>query len=254
MARYENQLDIYINCRGIVCKRIYSTSQQNDSYLDDDDNDFGLKAFLKGQINNRDEDFKSLNKSLHLAYPLSIILCQNNSRKLIQPASKSSILIVNENISVPPSSQYVQFMNTIFEAQRSGIKINVLDLDINNLSKENDKIKTGNVLLKQAASITSGYFVVITSISEVIPVLLNFPEFSKTSFEILNRPKQEIIDFRGSCFCHGKVVDFGYVCSVCLSGIYTICMIYKIFIVNYFFILYLFINSVLFIYSFLQSL
>lgn len=26
------------------------------------------------------------------------------------------------------------------------------------------------------------------------------------------------VDFRAACFCHRKVVDLGFVCSVCLSS------------------------------------
>lgn len=146
---------------------------------------------------------------LSLSYALSIILCENHSRKLSFPL-KSSILIINDAVSVP-NGQYVQFMNSIFEAQRNNIKINVLDLIEGN--------QDSSVLLKQAASITSGFYMRINSVAEVIPVLLNFPsEMSSASQKVLNFPKQEIVDFRGSCFCHGKVVDLGYVCSVCLSG------------------------------------
>ena len=34
----------------------------------------------------------------------------------------------------------------------------------------------------------------------------------------LNQPKQEHVDLRAACFCHRKIVDIGYVCSVCLSS------------------------------------
>lgn len=199
IAKYENQLEIYINFNEQICKKIYSTIASQDI----NDEDFGFKKFLS--------ELKDLPKynPLNLSYALSMILCENNSRKLSSPL-KSSILIINENVLVP-SSQYVQLMNALFEAQRNGIKINVLDLMNQDASS--------NVLLKQSASITSGYYINIKSISEVIPTLLNFPaEISSSAQSILNCPKQEIVDFRGSCFCHGKVVDLGYVCSVCLSG------------------------------------
>jgi len=31
-------------------------------------------------------------------------------------------------------------------------------------------------------------------------------------------PDQEQVDLRASCFSHKKIIDIGYVCSVCLSG------------------------------------
>lgn len=34
----------------------------------------------------------------------------------------------------------------------------------------------------------------------------------------LQLPTQEQIDLRAACFCHKKIVDIGYVCSVCLSS------------------------------------
>ena len=200
IAKYENQLDIYVNFNGQLCKKIYSTT----SHESEESEDFGIQKFLKEVSTKELTKFNPLN----LSYALSMILCENNSRKLSSPL-KSSILIINENFLVP-SSQYVQLMNSLFESQRNGIKINVLDL------MDQD---TSNVLLKQSASITSGYYINIKSTSEIIPTLLNFPpELSFSAQAILNRPKQEIVDFRGSCFCHGKVVDLGYVCSVCLSG------------------------------------
>ena len=40
----------------------------------------------------------------------------------------------------------------------------------------------------------------------------------------ITQPKQERVDLRAACFCHRKIVEIGYVCSVCLSsasGAYT---------------------------------
>jgi hypothetical protein len=34
----------------------------------------------------------------------------------------------------------------------------------------------------------------------------------------LNLPSQDQVDFRAACFCHKKIVDIGFVCSVCLSS------------------------------------
>lgn len=31
-------------------------------------------------------------------------------------------------------------------------------------------------------------------------------------------PTQVDVDFRAACFCHKKVVDVGFVCSICLSS------------------------------------
>lgn len=204
IAKYENQLDIFINFNGQVCKKVHST-YATDLVPEDEIGDFGIKKFFKDLAT---EGLPSHNP-MNLSYALSKILCENHSRRLTS-SIKTSILIINENTSVS-STQYVQFMNSIFEAQRNEIKINVLDLI--------DPVSTGNVLLKEAASLTSGTYLNIASIPEVIPALFTFsPELSSSSQAVLSTFKQESVDFRGSCFCHGKVVDLGFVCSVCLSG------------------------------------
>lgn len=33
----------------------------------------------------------------------------------------------------------------------------------------------------------------------------------------LVNPTQDTVDFRAACFCHRRVIDTGFVCSVCLS-------------------------------------
>lgn len=205
MVKYENQLDIFIIFHDQVCKKIYST-YRTELDFQDESNDFGIKKFFDDL---KIEELRPYNP-MNLSFVLSKILCENHSRRLISPL-KASILIINDNIHIP-NSQYVQIMNSIFESQRNEIKINVLDL-FNNAS-------SGNVLLQQAASITYGNYIKIKSVSEIVPSLFTFSQeiSSSSSKNILSSFKQESVDFRGSCFCHGKVVDFGYVCSVCLSG------------------------------------
>lgn len=35
---------------------------------------------------------------------------------------------------------------------------------------------------------------------------------------LFHLPTLDEVDFRASCFCHGNIVDVGYVCGVCLSS------------------------------------
>ena len=37
------------------------------------------------------------------------------------------------------------------------------------------------------------------------------------SRQFLRRPAASSVDLRASCFCHKRIIDFGFVCSVCLS-------------------------------------
>ena len=41
------------------------------------------------------------------------------------------------------------------------------------------------------------------------------PTLRRTAF---SSPPQDAVDYRAVCFCHGEVVDIGFVCSVCLSS------------------------------------
>lgn len=40
--------------------------------------------------------------------------------------------------------------------------------------------------------------------------------------KLLHLPGQEQIDLRAACFCHKKIVDIGYVCSICLSSAFRV--------------------------------
>lgn len=204
IAKYENQLEIFINLNDQVCKKVYSTESACVS-----NSEFGIKGFFSEYSGLKELPAP---KSSNLSHMLSMILCQHNARKS-NSAVKTAVVVVNDGMATS-SSQYVQLMNALFEAQKNDIKINVVDLVKDN-AQDYD-----SVLLKQAASITAGFYIKAHSDKEIIPILLNFaPDLSASARSVLNVPKQENVDFRGSCFCHGKVVDLGYVCSVCLSGI-----------------------------------
>ena len=36
--------------------------------------------------------------------------------------------------------------------------------------------------------------------------------------QLISVPTQDRVDFRAACFCHKKIVEVGFVCSVCLSS------------------------------------
>ncbi len=150
---------------------------------------------------------KAVDASIKLSSILSLILCRHNSLHHAQPAS---ILIFDGSAATSTPIEHISFMNAVFEAQRQRIKIDVISLT------EGDD----SVLLRQAASITSGYFLSITTDQPLLPLLFSLSLGSRMhqSESLLALSKQGGADFRGACFCHGKVIDMGFVCSVCLSG------------------------------------
>lgn len=132
----------------------------------------------------------------------------------------SRVLIISTSGDL--AAQYIPLMNLIFAAQHSRIPIDVL------------KLAGDSVLLQQASYTTSGIFLspvsLPSSLAEtngnatkehkqinLLPTLLHafLPDPLARTHLI---PATGIsVDFRAACFCHRRVVDIGYVCSICLS-------------------------------------
>jgi len=132
----------------------------------------------------------------------------------------SRVLIISTSGDL--AAQYIPLMNLIFAAQHSRIPIDVL------------KLAGDSVLLQQASYTTSGIFlspVLLPSTHDetngnsgkehkqvnLLPTLLHafLPDPLARTHLI---PATGIsVDFRAACFCHRRVVDIGYVCSICLS-------------------------------------
>ncbi|KAK3625296.1 RNA polymerase II transcription factor B subunit 4 [Elasticomyces elasticus] len=117
------------------------------------------------------------------------------------------ILILS--VSGDLSGSYIELMNTIFACQRLSIPLDIL------------KLSGSATFLQQAADTTGGIYLSLTT-----PVqragLLQYLMFAflpdPAARENLVMPGEtEGVDFRAACFCHKRVVDVGFVCSICLS-------------------------------------
>ncbi|KAG2181876.1 hypothetical protein INT44_008692 [Umbelopsis vinacea] len=111
-------------------------------------------------------------------------------------------------ISVSPDSpyQYISIMNAVFSAQKMSIPIDVC------------KLYGGEVaFLQQASHITGGVYLDVENPQALLQYLLFsfLPERYARNYICL--PNKEQVDFRAACFCHKRIIDIGYVCSVCLS-------------------------------------
>jgi transcription initiation factor TFIIH subunit 3 len=117
----------------------------------------------------------------------------------------SRILIVS--VSGDLANQYIPVMNSIFAAQRKKIPIDIL------------KLAGDTVLLQQASDATGGVYM-----KPERPGLLQYLMMAflpdGTARNSLVIPSAGGVDFRAACFCHRRVVDIGYVCSVCLSSMF----------------------------------
>ncbi|TIB71356.1 transcription factor Tfb4 [Wallemia mellicola] len=139
-----------------------------------------------------------------LASTLAQSLCHVN-RKIVQE-SKSTfrILVVAASDDVP--SEYVSLMNSIFAAQKSKIVIDVVQI-----------YNCNTIFLQQAAHLTGGNFIQATDPESLVQYLIMAFLPSQPLRARLVQPRSDKVDFRAACFCHKRIVDIAYICSVCLS-------------------------------------
>jgi transcription initiation factor TFIIH subunit 3 len=120
------------------------------------------------------------------------------------PAIHSRILVLSASPASP--QQYIPLMNAIFASARLSIPIDVFALT-----------PTSSTFLQQAASTTGGTFLSLKHPHGMLQTLLQGFLPSHPSRTYLIPATQSAVDFRAACFCHRKVVDVGFVCSICLS-------------------------------------
>ncbi|KAJ3450130.1 transcription initiation factor iih tfiih polypeptide 3-related [Anaeramoeba flamelloides] len=126
------------------------------------------------------------------------------SQMLADSALRPRIMVVQLSKDVP--SQYVPVMNCIFASQKIQIPIDALVLS-----------KVDSMFLQQASHITEGVYYKTTRQTEILQILLTNFIVDHWSRRFLKLPKPSNIDYRATCFDNQKVVELGYVCSVCLS-------------------------------------
>ncbi|CZR52167.1 related to basic transcription factor 2 (35 kd SU) [Phialocephala subalpina] len=116
---------------------------------------------------------------------------------------QSRILVVS--VSGDLAHQYIPIMNTTFAAQRLQIPIDIL------------KLAGDTVFLQQASDATKGIYMQLRNLQGLLQYLMMAFLPDQVARKHLIAPTQEVVDFRAACFCHRKVVDIGFVCSICLS-------------------------------------
>nr|POE72433.1 rna polymerase ii transcription factor b subunit 4 [Quercus suber] len=112
------------------------------------------------------------------------------------------------SVSGDLADRYIEIMNCIFACQRMGVPIDVL------------KLAGDPVFLQQAADTTGGIYMSLDAESRAgfLQSLMFAFLPDQTARQYLTVPGEgEGVDFRAACFCHKRVVDVGFVCSICLS-------------------------------------
>ena len=120
---------------------------------------------------------------------------------------QSRILVIS--VSGDLAHQYIPIMNTTFAAQRLKVPIDIL------------KLAGDTVFLQQASDATKGVYMQLRNPQGFLQYLMMTFLPDQISRKHLIAPTQEVVDFRAACFCHRKVVDVGFVCSICLSSVFS---------------------------------
>ncbi|KAL6854150.1 TFIIH subunit Tfb4/p34 [Trichoderma novae-zelandiae] len=119
------------------------------------------------------------------------------------PPVKGRIVVISVSDSEP--SQYIPTMNAVFAAAHNQVAIDTIAL------------AGDSTFLQQACFNTNGIFLRASNPQGLLTYLM-FGLIPDTEARAsLITPTHDTVDFRTACFCHGRVVDTGYVCSVCLS-------------------------------------
>ncbi|KAF3401254.1 RNA polymerase II transcription factor B subunit 4 [Talaromyces pinophilus] len=118
---------------------------------------------------------------------------------------QSRILIVSVSSSTDSAHQYIPIMNSIFACQRLHIPIDVC------------KLSGDAVFLQQASDATRGVYMSLTEPRGLLQYLMMAFLPDQRSRKHLIVPSRVDVDFRAACFCHRRVVNIGFVCSICLS-------------------------------------
>lgn len=153
--------------------------------------------------------------TLALSYINKVTLSYTNAGSTSKPTTTleasesptglhSRILVLS--VSGDLAHQYIPIMNTTFAAQRLRIPIDIL------------KLAGDTVFLQQASDATKGIYMQLRNPEGILQCLMMAFLPDQTSRKHLVAPTQEVVDFRAACFCHRRVVDVGFVCSICLSS------------------------------------
>lgn len=121
----------------------------------------------------------------------------------VAPPMKGRILVLSVSDSEP--SQYIPTMNAVFAAAHAQIAIDTLSLSGN------------STFLQQACFNTNGTFLQAANPQGLLTYLMFGLIADTEARQSLVTPTHDTVDFRAACFCHGNVVDTGFVCSICLS-------------------------------------
>ncbi|XP_071441018.1 general transcription factor IIH subunit 3 isoform X1 [Hetaerina americana] len=265
MMKCNNKLAI-IACHSQCSKYLYPSVNAGDEEMADD-GDFRNMQQVDGQYEMFTLVEKTVRKAIHklisssdhdeveslqgngsscsggdslLAGSLAMALCYVHRLNKENPSSRkmnSRILVITA--SGDSASQYMNFMNVFFTAQKCALVVQtdwvgpasaataVGDSEVNSIGRSTAMWKNvvmdvcsldqDHGLLQQGCDITGGLYLKIPQMQGLLQYLLwvFLPEPPIRKKLVLPPPVK--VDYRAACFCHRELIDIGYVCSICLS-------------------------------------
>uniref|UniRef100_A0A0K8R6R2 General transcription factor IIH subunit 3 n=1 Tax=Ixodes ricinus TaxID=34613 RepID=A0A0K8R6R2_IXORI len=191
---------------------IYPKPQESSSDTYSVDGQYELFTEVTGAIKDgvkelvlSDDSESAAGESL-LTGGLSLALCYiNRIEKESSSQNKIASRILVLSASGESASQYLNFMNVFFTAQKKNVIIDACVLE------------KDSGLLQQGCDITGGKYMKVPNHAGLLQYLLWVFLPDKTSRNYMVFPPPVHVDYRAACFCHRNLIEIGYVCSVCLS-------------------------------------
>lgn len=152
------------------------------------------------QIISKDKNFVKGTMTGAISSALTAINKLQKSEDKLNMKARVMIISVSGDNTLP----YVSMMNTIFAAQKMKVSLDVC------------KLGEKSIFLQQTSDATNGVYIDIKHPSGLIQYMSSALFIEPLLRPIVVLPTNTSVDFRASCFVSNKVVDIGYVCSVCL--------------------------------------
>lgn len=185
----------------------YSIAHAQSMYKQFRDVDEAVNKQLKKLFelnNNTCHDSNTNDKSSALSGAFSLALTYMNKVCAISQESRMRSRILVLSVASDLDAQYIPIMNSIFAAQSHRIPIDVC------------KLSGSPSFFQQACDSTNGVYMKIKHPHGLVQYLLSAYAIDPELRPHINLSTQRDVDFRATCFITKRVVDIGFVCSVCL--------------------------------------
>ena len=141
---------------------------------------------------------------------IAMALCLIQRFKDDYNCSRIVIMSCTSDQSSSYASQYMNFMNCFFTAQKLGVTIDACIAG-------DDSYNTSTSLLQQGCDLTDGTYLKVANIASFLEYLLWCLLPGPPTRPNLVLPVRQKVSHSAACFCHRNIIDIGFVCSVCLS-------------------------------------